>query len=118
PVERTDILSPVSPATVERLPGGELLMLWNNHEDISPALEGKRTPLTAALSLDEGRTWTHRRNLEDLPTGWYCYTALQALDDAVLLGYCAGDTAVEGGLERLRITRVPLAWFRSGDALP
>ena len=31
-------------------------------------LLGKRSPLTAAVSQDEGRTWGHIRDIEDDPT--------------------------------------------------
>jgi sialidase-1 len=40
------------------------------------------------------------------------YTAIHNVGDAVLLAYCAGDPKV-GGLNRLRIRRVGLA-FLSG----
>jgi hypothetical protein len=109
PVAKTGIVSPVSPATVERVPGREaLLLVWNDHRDIAPELQGKRTPLVAAASFDNGTTWQNRTVLEDLPTGWYCYTAMFFAADHVLLAYCAGDTATEGGLNRARIVRLPL----------
>ena len=112
PVERTTIQSPVSPATVERIPDtGDLLMVWNDHRGIAPALQGKRTPLAAAVSHDDGATWEPPVVLEDSPTGWYCYTAMFFAGDHALLAYCAGDTAVEGGLNRTRIVRVPVARF-------
>ncbi|GMV95245.1 MAG: hypothetical protein AMXMBFR82_50230 [Candidatus Hydrogenedentota bacterium] len=109
PVATTDIISPVSPATVERVPGQDaLLLVWNDHRGIAPELAGKRTPLVAAISRDDGATWENRTVLEDLPTGWYCYTAMFFSGDYVFLGYCAGDTSVEGGLDRARIVRIPI----------
>lgn len=109
PAAPTDILSPVSPATLEPVPGGDTqLLVWNDHRGIPPELSGKRTPLVAAVSHDDGITWENRTVLEDLPTGWYCYTAMFFTADDVLLGYCAGDTSVEGGLNRARIVRIPL----------
>jgi len=103
----TDLLSPVSPATVQRIPKtGDLLVAWNNHKDIDPEHKGKRTPFTVAISRDEGKTWDHVRNLEDDPHGWYCYIAMEFVDDAVLLGLCAGDRRT-GGLNRTEILRVP-----------
>src|SRR5690606_27813090 len=54
----SNIVSPLSPATIERIPGTEdLLLVWNNHDNISPALKGRRTPLTIAISSDSGQTW-------------------------------------------------------------
>ena len=45
------------------------------------------------------------------PNGWYCYTALEVVGDAVLLGHCAGDRTTGNGLTHGRITRIPLTWF-------
>ncbi|MCC6694246.1 MAG: exo-alpha-sialidase [Candidatus Hydrogenedentes bacterium] len=110
PVERTDIIAPVSPATIERIPStGDLLLVWNDHRAISGELKGKRTPLTAAISSDDGDTWGAPIALEDSPTGWYCYIAMDFIGDNVFLGYCAGDTTREGGLDRTRIARIPIS---------
>jgi sialidase-1 len=108
PVEPTNIISPLSPATLERIPKtGDILLVWNNHKDIDPSLRGKRTPFTAAISRDEGQTWKHVRNLEDDPNGWYCYTAMEFVGDTVLLGLCAGDRR-KGGLNVTEILRVDI----------
>ena len=58
------------------------------------------------LSLDAGTSWGYRRSLESDPEGWYCYTAIEATPEAILLAYCAGDATV-GKLNRLRIRRLP-----------
>jgi sialidase-1 len=109
PAAPTDLKSPVSPATVERIPAtNTLLLLWNNHADAPESIQGKRTPLTAALSDDGGRTWHSVRDLEDDPHGWYCYTAMEFVDDHVLLGYCAGDRRENNGLALTKIVRLPL----------
>ncbi len=101
--------SPVSPASIKRLPGtSDLLAVYNDHSGAFPFPVGKRTPLVSAISKDGGRTWTQRMALETDADGWYCYTAMQFTDDAVLLAYCAGDSKI-GGLNRLRIRRVPLS---------
>ena len=73
---RSSLKSPLSPATIERIPTtGDLLVAWNDHENIDAARKGRRTPFNVAISRDEGRTWTRGRTLEDDPNGWYCYTA-------------------------------------------
>jgi len=111
PAELTNIMSPVSPATIERIPAtGDLLLLWNDHSSIDASLKGKRTPFAAAISRDEGQTWGNVRMLETNPDGWYCYTALEFVDDAALVAHCAGDSTV-GELNRTQILRVPLDWF-------
>lgn len=105
--EPSNIHSPVSPATIERIPEtNALLMVWNDHRKIAPELKGKRTPLTLGVSKDSGATW-ETTTLEDEPEGWYCYTAMHFTDDHVLLGYCAGNKEI-GGLNRTRIRRIPL----------
>ncbi|MEX2176241.1 MAG: sialidase family protein [Pirellulaceae bacterium] len=107
----SDIKSPLSPASVERLPSGDLLLVWNDHAQIDPALRGKRTPLTAAISTDDGKRWRHVQNLFDNPHGWYCYTAIEVVGDYVLLGHCAGDRRHNNGLAETHITRIPIAWM-------
>ena len=106
--------APCSPASIKRLPTGDLLAVWNDHTKRSDEAKkvpkwahGRRTPLTTAISRDEGRTWTHVKDLENDPTGWFCYIALQPLDDGTaLLGYCAYK-----GLSQSRLVKVPIDWF-------
>ncbi len=106
--EKTDLASPESPASIKRLPNSpDLLAVFNDHSGAFPFPKGKRTPLVSAISTDGAKTWQHRKMLESDPNGWYCYTAIHFVEDAVLLAYCAGDPKV-GGLNRLRIRRVPL----------
>ena len=114
------LVAPVSPATIKRLPTGDLLAIWNDHTNRPDEAKkapkwanGRRTPLTAAISRDDGRTWTHVRNLEDDPAGWFCYIALQPLDDGTaLLGYCAYK-----GLAHSRLVKVPIDWFYESDRM-
>lgn len=110
PAEPTDIASPLSPATVERLPDGELLMVFNDHRGIDRKLLGRRTPLTLALSRDEGKTWTKLADLETDPEGWFCYTAMQVVGDRVLLAYGAGRR--RGDLGRTKLVAFDLPWLR------
>jgi sialidase-1 len=107
---RTNLLSPTSPATLERIPGrDDLVLVWNDHTGISETLRGKRTPLRAALSRDDGHTWHVVKTLEDWADGWYCYTAMDFVDEHVLLAYCAGDQSKGNGLDTTKITCIPLA---------
>jgi sialidase-1 len=111
--QATALASPASPASIKRLPGSsDLLGIYNDHSGQFPFVKGKRTPLLAAISSDDGKTWPQRKLLEGAADGWFCYTAVHFTDDAVLLGYCAGDNKV-GGLNRLRIRRVTLDSLRS-----
>ena len=108
--------SPRSPASIEQMPStGDLLVVWNdNYEPDSRG--GKRTPLTVAVSGPESLELQNIRNLEDNPHGWYCYTAIEFLEDAVLLAYCAGDTRDGSGLATTQITRLTTNWiYRAGN---
>jgi sialidase-1 len=103
----SEIQSPISPASIKRLPTtGDLLLVWNNHAGIPASLISRRVPLSTAISKDDGKSWQHIKALEGNPEGWYCYIAIHPVDDTVLLGYCAMS-----GLAHSRITRVPVAWF-------
>lgn len=107
----TELISPVSPASIRRIPAtGDLLLIYNDHRDVGPQYVGKRTPLVAAISRDEGETWKTRQVLEDDSEGWYCYTAIHFEDDTVVLAYCAGQQAIDG-LGTTQITRFPVAWL-------
>ena len=111
PFEPSEIISPRSPASIERIPKtGDLLMVWNNHQNVRPEYAGKRSPLSVAISRDEGGTWEHVKTLEDDPGGHYCYTAIEFVGDHVLLAYCAGQRQT-GGLRLTQITRFGLDWL-------
>ncbi len=88
------IQSPLSPASIKRIPStGDLLMVWNDHSRVDASFRasdhrfGKRTPLTVAISRDDGKTWIHARNLLSDPGGCYCYTAITFVHHHVLLGF-------------------------------
>jgi sialidase-1 len=110
--EISQIKSPVSPASIERIPKtNDLVLVWNNHESIPSELKGKRTPFTIAISKDDGKTWAKTKNIADNPTGWYCYTAVEFVGDHILLGHCAGDRSKNNGLAETHITRISLDWI-------
>src|SRR5687768_7866802 len=112
PVARSNIKSPVSPASIERIPStGDLLLVWNNNGGDDPAIKGKRTPLTIAISKDEGKSWEKIKNVEDDPDGWYCYIAIHFTDKDVLLGHCAGNRPQKTGLAVTQITKLSLDWI-------
>ena len=92
PIVASNIHSPVSPASIARIPStGDLLLVWNNNDGSNPQTKGKRTPLTVAVSKDEGKTWEHITDIETDPSGWYCYIAIHFTKKNVLLGYCTGN---------------------------
>jgi hypothetical protein len=110
--EATDLLTPVSTASVKRIPStGDLLLVWNDHSHTDPALKNQRTPLAVAISKDDGKTWENRKNLYSDPAGAYCYTAIDFVGDRVLLGHCAGQAKGAAGLARTVITSFDVQWL-------
>ena len=117
PLEPGNIRSPLSPASIERIPKtGDLLLLWNDNYETGRD-GGKRTPYNLAISNDEGKSWSKVKTLESDPNGWYCYTAIDFVDNHVLLGHCAGNRKINNGLATTQITRVSLDWIYK-DATP
>jgi len=97
----SNIKSPCSPALIKRIPKtGDLVMVWNNN-----GVNQKRTPLSIAISKDEGKTWEKTKNLEDGPDNSYSYPAIHFAGDDVLVAYCAN------GLKSTYITKVSLEWI-------
>jgi len=103
--EATELSSPSSPATIKRIPGnGDLLLIWNNTQPSRSNAGLPRSPLTAAVSSDEGRTWRHLQNLEDAPDGGYCYASVTFIADGrALLSYYERGS--------LKIAAVDIGWF-------
>ncbi len=111
--EPGSLVGPCAPATVKRLRNGMLVAVWNDHETFPQYVKqgpkwasGTRKPLSIAISQDEGRTWTNRRVIEDLPAGWYCYISILERDGYLLLSHCA-----EKSLCHSRVTLVPMSWI-------
>lgn len=110
-IEKGNIKSPLSPAAIERIPStGDLLLLWNNNYEKGRD-GGKRTPYSLAISKNEGKTWEYKKTVDSDPYGWYCYTAIEFIDNDVLLAYCAGDIKTNSGLSTTQITRLSLDWI-------
>ncbi len=112
PAEPSGIKSPLSPASIERIPlTGDLLMVWNNNGGENKDIAGKRTPFNIGISQDEGKSWQKIRTLADDPEGWYCYTAIEFAGEHVLLGHCAGNREENNGLAETHISRINLDWI-------
>ena len=104
------VRSPESPATLRRIPAtGDLLLVWNPVYDAGAGHGGKRTPLVAAVSTDEGRTWSAPRTLEDRTDQEYAYTSLTFFESRVLLSYYVADDST--GRISTRFRSLPLNWF-------
>ena len=81
----TALASPESPALVKRIPAtGDLLVLWNN---VPSKSNWPRIPLTAALSRDEGLTWTHVADIDRREDCDAAYPSLTFVGDEALIAY-------------------------------
>jgi predicted neuraminidase len=70
-----------------KLRNGRLLLVYNDSMN-------ERTPLTAAISEDGGKTWPHRRNVAEGP-GDYAYPfAVQAADGMIHLVFTTDERTV------------------------
>lgn len=89
------LLSPLSPATIKRMPGtNTLICIWNDlrgePKTVRTSVPPRRFPLRMARSQDRGHTWDKGITLEDKPQFGYCYVATEWVNDRLLLAYCSG----------------------------
>ncbi len=68
------------------LPGGGLLLVSNPRENLPGLGKGPRTPLTASLSTDGGRSFRTVLTLED-QAGHFSYPAVLCQDNRILVSY-------------------------------
>ncbi|MFO1096538.1 MAG: exo-alpha-sialidase [Planctomycetaceae bacterium] len=107
---KLDLPAPEAPATIRRIPAtGDLLLIWNNVFDAGAGHGGERTPLTAAISSDEGRTWTNIRNLEPDPQRTYAYTSVLFVRNRFLLTYYDNPRGTVNYSARFR--SLPVSWL-------
>lgn len=108
--EPWSVEAPEAPTTLRRIPStGDLLLIWNPNYQEGVGHNGRRTPLAAAISKDEGKTWIHRKLLEDRDDQTYAYTSLIFADNRSLISYYVGDN--ETGRISSRFRSIPIEWF-------
>jgi len=71
--QTTGLRAPESCPELTRLPEtGDMLLTWNRGiYDPDRNHYGKRTPLSVAVSRDDGETWSHIKDIENDPNGCY-----------------------------------------------
>lgn len=107
----TGLASPLSPASLKRVPWtGDLLAVWNDHRGRRVELKEKRTPLSVALSADDGRSWSAGRPIESDPEGCFCYTSITWVKDRAILAYSC-KVKNFGSLAGLKIVALPRDWL-------
>lgn len=110
------VKAPEAPATLRRIPAtGDLLLVWNNTFTAGAGHGGKRTPLTAAISNDEGHSWRNVRKLESDPDRTYSYTSLAFDHDRAVMSYW--DSGAGDGILSCRFRSLPVSWFYAQGAV-
>lgn len=100
--------APEAPATIRRIPStGDLLLVWNNVFKDGAGHGGRRTPLTAAISSDEGQTWRQIRNLETDDKRTFSYVSVLFSRGKAHLSYW--DNTARNYSTRYRA--MPISWF-------
>lgn len=96
------LVCPLSPQTIKRIPGtSRLVCFYNNHAAYAFGEEpwwNWRTPLTVAVSDDEGESWRVLGNLEDESHN-ACYVSALFVDEKVFLTYYLSENSVKDGVE-------------------
>ncbi len=111
----TGLESPASPCDVARIPStGDILLVWNKARPDGLGSNHPRTPLSSAISRDEGKTWSNFKDIEPDLSLSYMYPALTFDGDTALVLYSEGG--YDGGPvtwnnTSLKLARVPYQWF-------
>jgi sialidase-1 len=123
--QTSSLRAPESMPCLARIPQtGDLILVWN-HSHFDPKYDhsGKRTPLTVAISRDDGRSWTIRNDLETDPTWEFTNPACHfTRGGTVIVTYVASpmdDPEPPGKLGRsrmsLRAAIADSAWLEKGN---
>lgn len=112
-----EVVSPVAPAHISRLPGSdELLLLWTSDYDARARLSGKRNTIMACVSSDGGASWPHARRkvLAHDPDHSVDYpSVLYRGQEAWITLRTSTGSGILQGQTSTQLMRVPLSWFRA-----
>jgi len=87
--EPTDLPAPEAPSIMRRMPTGDILLLWNN---VASKSNWPRTPLTAAISTDEGKTWGHFKDIDNRSGHDAAYPDVAFIGDEAVVTYYTRPT--------------------------
>ena len=108
-LESLGVRAPEAPSTLRRIPStGDLVLIFNDTFTPGAGHGGKRTPLAAAISSDEGLTWKNVGNLESDASKTFSYTSLTFVRDRAVMSYWGSG---EGRSLSCRFRSVPVGWF-------
>jgi sialidase-1 len=104
------VAAPEAPSTLVRVPGdGRFLLVYNPGFSEGRDHGGRRTPLVAALSKDQGTTWSAPRMIESSPEATYAYVSVTFHKGRALLTFY--HEPAETLRTSLRFKSIPLSWF-------
>jgi len=87
--ERTQFRNPNSAADFIKLNNGHLLLVYNDNN------QGKRMPLTVAISVDNDKTYPYRRDIVNKPGDTAAYpSAIQTQDGKIHVVYTSGNRTI------------------------
>ncbi|QDV51174.1 sialidase family protein [Gimesia fumaroli] len=88
--EPSELPAPEAPPLVKRIPKtGDLLLIWNN---VASPSNWPRTPLTTAISQDEGKTWKYFKDIENQSSVDASYPSVTFVGDEALVAYYSRST--------------------------
>jgi sialidase-1 len=104
--------NPESPSAMARIPStNDLIVIFNNNYDPGSPHLGARRPLTAAISLDEGKTWRNFHDLENDRGREYSYPSVTFMNDRVLLTYYKSLGQGNQSKFDFVFNSIPIKWF-------
>lgn len=112
-----EVISPVAPAHISRLPdSNDLLLLWTSDYEAKAGLMGQRHTITACVSSDGGASWPHARRklLAHDPARSIDYPSVlfKKGEAWITLRVSTGQGVLQGQTSTC-LMRVPLEWFRA-----
>lgn len=83
---KSNIDSPDAPSVIARVPGTEdLILIWNNNTRIKDYQN--RSPLSLAISHDDGKTWDYLFDIENRPNIGAYYPTINFNSEKLLITY-------------------------------
>jgi len=88
---KSNLNSPDAPSTIGKIPGKDwLLLIWNNNDRIFDY--HFRSPLSLAVSKDEGKSWIYLFDIENKPNIGAYYPTMNFTEDKLLITYTQKNT--------------------------
>ena len=123
--EATELDSPAVATCMKRMPGGDLLLIWNDtppysmRDPYSELQHKPRNPLRSTISKDDGETWENRRTIEDRYGYGNAYPSVTFVGDEALVAYYSTVKSGMGNMNgEVRLKIYPNDWFSQPESQP